>query len=617
MQMDRHRARTVFPIVRLRPGVSKAVGEQQLQALHLRLAKDTPAYYPKEGFITFLSNYMDITVAAGEMHASLRLLFGAVGFLLLIACANVANLQLARATARAREISLRMSLGAGRARVMRQLLTESIVLSLTGGALGVGFAVVLTRMIVALMPEFYVPNEARMTINGWVLLFSLGVSVATGILFGLAPALECSRLDLVETLKDAGKGSGVRAATGKTRNLLVVAEVALSVILLVGASLTIRGFVNLQRTELGFQPERVLMVGIQLPAKRYATYEKRVAFAQNILQRIGSLPGVQSAAIGNGGLPFGGPQSAYSLEGHPAAESQPIRVGLISADYQRTFGIPLISGRGLTEQEVAQGEPVALINRAAGKLWPAGESPIGKRIGLELLAKPPGGALPAQRLARSDASSFVTVAGILGDTKNDGLEKPSAPAVFVPYTLMAPTGRTLAVRTRGSPMLLLNAVRQQVREVDKDQPISRPITLEEVLGFETVQPRFNMALLSFFGGLGLALAAAGIFSVLNYSVVRRTHEIGIRMAMGAERRDVLALMLGTGARLVMAGLAVGLAGSIVLARFLRSEIFQVPVTDPVALLGVAMLLSMAALLACLLPARRAAGLDPMAALRHE
>jgi putative ABC transport system permease protein len=292
-------------------------------------------------------------------------------------------------------------------------------------------------------------------------------------------------------------------------------------------------------------------------------------------------------------------------------------VGLISADYQRTLGIPLISGRGLTEQEVAQGEPVALINRAAGKLWPAGESPIGKRIGLELLAKPPGGALPAQRLARSDASSFVTVAGILGDTKNDGLEKPSAPAVFVPYTLMAPTGRTLAVRTRGSPMLLLNAVRQQVREVDKDQPISRPITLEEVLGFETVQPRFNMALLSFFGGLGLALAAAGIFSVLNYSVVRRTHEIGIRMAMGAERRDVLALMLGTGARLVMAGLAVGLAGSIVLARFLRSEIFQVPVTDPVALLGVAMLLSMAALLACLLPARRAAGLDPMAALRHE
>jgi putative ABC transport system permease protein len=617
MPVVRLRDRTVFPIVRLQPGVSKAVGEQQLQALHLRLAKDTPAYYPKDGFIVGLSNYMDITVAAGEMYASLRLLFGAVGFLLLIACANVANLQMARATARTREISLRMSLGAGRARVMRQLLTESIVLSLTGGALGVLFAVALTRAIVALMPEFYVPNEARMTVNGWVLLFSLGVSAATGILFGLVPALQCSRLDLVEALKDAGKGPGVRAASGRMRNLLVVAEVALSVILLVGASLTIRGFVNLQRTELGFQPERVLMVGIQLPAKRYATHEKRVAFTQNILQRVSSLPGAQSAAIGNGGLPFGGPQSAYSIEGHPQEESQPIRVGLISADYPRTLGIPLLSGRAFTGQEVAQAEPVALINLAASKLWPAGESPIGKRIRLELLAKPPGGMLPSQRLAQAGAPSFVTVAGILGDTKNDGLQKPPAPAVFVPYTMIAPTGRTVAVRTRGSPMLLLNAVRQQVSEVDKDQPISRPITLEEVLGYETVQPRFNMALLSFFGGLGLALAAFGIFSVLNYSVVRRTHEIGVRMALGAEQRDVLALMLGLGAKLVLAGLTAGLVGSILLSRFLRSEIFQVPVTDPVALLGVATLLTTAALLACLVPARRAARLDPVTALRHE
>ena len=617
MAIDLRRDRALFPIVRLKPGISKTVAEQQLQALHMRLAKDTPAYYPKEGFTTAFNNYMDITVAAGEMHSSLRLLFGAVGFLLLIACANVANLQMARATARAREIALRMSVGAGRVRVLRQLLTESVMLSITGGALGVAFAYVITKAIKALMPEFYVPNEARIEVNAWVLLFSLAVSVATGILFGLVPALQCSRLDLVETLKDAAKGSGVRAASGRTRNLLVIAEVALSVILLVGASLTIRGFVNLQHIDVGFQPDRVLMVGLQLPVKRYTTHEKRVAFTQSVLERVRNLPGVQAAAIGNGGLPFGGVQSTYSIEGHPQNGSQPIQVGLVSSDYQQTLGIPLLSGRGLTGQEVAQAEPVALINQAAAKLWPSGENPIGKRIRLEILATAPGNALLAPRFAQPGALPFVTVAGILRDTKNDGLQRPPAPAVFVPYTLAAPPGRTLALRTQGSPMLLLNAVRQQVREVDKDQPVNRPITLEEVLGFETVQPRFNMALLSFFGGLGLALAAVGIFSVLNYSVVRRTHEIGVRMALGAERRDVLGLMLGVGAKLVLTGLAAGLVGSFLLARFLRSEIFQVPVTDPVAILGVVILLSSAALLACLLPARRAARLEPMTALRHE
>jgi putative ABC transport system permease protein len=355
------------------------------------------------------------------------------------------------------------------------------------------------------------------------------------------------------------------------------------------------------------------MVGLQLPVKRYPTYEKRVAFTQNVLERVANLPGVQAAAIGNGGLPFGGVQSAYSIEGHAQSGSQPIQVGLVSADYQRTLGIPLLSGRVLTGQEVAQAEPMALINQAAARLWPGGENPIGKRMRLEVLATAPGNAL----LAHPGAPPFVTVAGILRDTKNDGLQRPPAPAVFVPYTLAAPPGRTLAVRTQGSPMLLLNAVRQQVLGLDKDQPLSRPITLEEVLGFETVQPRFNMALLSFFGGLGLVLAAVGIFSVLNYSVVRRTHEIGVRMALGAEHRDVLGLMLGMGVKLVLTGLAAGLVGSFLLARFLRSEIFQVPVTDPVAILGVVILLSAAALLACLLPARRAARLDPMTALRHE
>jgi putative ABC transport system permease protein len=612
MPIDLHEDRTVAPIVRLRPGISQELAAQQSHALYLRLAKEAPANYPKDGFTSGLTNYMDMTVASGEMQSSLRLLFGAVGFLLLIACANVANLQMARATSRSREIALRMSVGATRRRVLRQLLTESVALSLAGGALGVLFAAGITRGVVALMPDFYVPNEARITVNDYVLLFSLGVSVLTGILFGLVPALQCSRPDLVESLKEASKGSGTSAAGGKTRNLLVIVEVAFSVILLVGASLTIRGFVNLQHTDLGFQPDRVLMVGLQMPASRYATYEQRVAFTQKVLDRVQHIPGAQSAAIGNGGMPFGGPQSAFSIEGRPQTETQRLTVGLISADYPQTLGIPMRAGRLLSEQEVARGERVALINEAASKLWPPGESPIGRQVHLGFLERP-----GRNLLLPTGSAPDVTVIGILHDTKNAGLQDPPAPAVFVPYTMVAPTFRVLAVRTRGNPMLLLNAVRQAVQAIDKDQPVSRPITLEEVLGFETIQPRFNMALFSFFGMLGLALAAIGIFSVLSYSVARRTHEIGVRMALGAERRDVLSLMLFSGGRLVAIGLAAGLLGSFALAKLLRSEVFQVPVTDPVAIFGVVVLLLASALVASFLPARRAARLDPMVALRHE
>jgi putative ABC transport system permease protein len=505
-----------------------------------------------------------------------------------------------------------MSVGAGRKRVLRQLLTESVVLSLAGGLFGILLAVGITKAIVALIPDFYVPNEARITVNAYVLLFSVAVSVLTGILFGLVPALQCSRPDLVEALKDSAKGAGTSLKGGKTRNVLVVAEVALSVILLVGASLTIRGFVNLQHTDLGFQPDRVLMIGLRIAPKRYPLYEQRVALTQGILQRVQNIPGAQSAAIGNGGLPFGGPRSAFTLEGHPRTASDPIFVGLISAGYTRTLGIPLRTGRLLSESEVARADRIALINEAAANLWPSGESPLGRRIRLDILERAGNALLPP-----AGGAPYVVVAGIIANTRNDGLRNPPAPAVFIPYTLIAPAGWTLAIRTQGSPMALLNAVRQQVREIDKDQPLSRPITLEEVLGSETIQPRFNMALFGFFGILGLALAAFGIFSVLSYSVVRRTHEIGVRMALGAERRDVLGLMLGMGGKLVFIGFAVGLLGSFMLARFLRSEVFQVPVSDPAAILGVVLLLSTAALLACFLPARRAARLDPMVALRHE
>jgi len=439
------------------------------------------------------------------------------------------------------------------------------------------------------------------------------VSVLTGMLFGLAPALDCSRIDLVETLKESGKGAGASSAGRRTRSLLVVVEVALSVVLLVGAGLTVRGFLALQSMDLGFQPDRVLMVGVQLPPKRYATWEQRVAFTQSLLARTAVMPGVQAAAIGNGGLPFGGPRSPYSLEGHQEIRRDPIIVGLISADYNRTLGIPLLGGRSFTEQDVAHAERVALINQTTARLWPEGESPIGRRIHVGMLEKAQGNLL----LSAGGPAADVMVVGIIGNTRNDGLRRPPAPAIFLPYTLVAPTGRTLALRARSNPMALLNAVREEVRQLDSELPLSRPITMTEVLGEETAQPRFNMALFSFFGGLGLSLAAIGIFSVLSYTVVQRTHEIGVRMALGAERSHVLTLMLAMGGKLVLTGLVVGLAASLVLARYLKSEVFSVPATDPISLVGVVLLLSVTAFLACWIPARRAARLDPMNALRHD
>ncbi len=599
-------------IMRLRPGVTKNVAEQQLQKLNLRLAAEKPQNFPKGAFRTLLLNYMDITQASGEMSASLHLLFAAVGFLLLIACVNVANLQLARTTTRAREIAVRLSIGAGRARLVRQLLTESVLLSILGGALGVLFAVGATRAIAALIPADYVPNEARIAINGYVLLFSLAISVLTGILFGLTPAVRCSRPNLVDALKDGGRGTAGSVHGQKTRAWLVITEVALSVILLAGASLAIRGFANLLSINPGFQPQRTLMMEVPLPPKRYATLERRNTFDRDLLESVGNLPGVDAAAIGNGGMPFGGPRSPYSLEGQPRAEDR-IIVGLISADYLRTLGIPLKRGRGLTGQEVARGDHVALINEAAAKLWPAGQDPTGKQIDIDLLAKPP----QPQVLAPTGSSPEVTVVGVVGDTKNAGLRDATLPAVYVPYTLLAPPSRMLAVRTAGEPMTILNALRQRVRQLDKDLPLGRAITLKEILGFETVEPRFTMALFSCFAALGLALAAIGIYSVISYDVTQRMHEIGVRVALGASRGNILAVVLRMTAKVAAFGLGIGLCGSVAIQRIVRFQVFATTSFDATSFAGVVIVLSVVALLAAWLPARRAGNLDPVTALRHE
>jgi putative ABC transport system permease protein len=609
---DARDTRNVFAIMRLKAGISPKVAEDQLQALHLRLAKERPNDFPKAGFTTSLQNYLDITTASGAMQSSLRLLFGAVGLLLLIACANVANLQLARATARAHEVAVRMSVGAGRSRLVRQLLTESVVLAAVGGVLGVLFAFGITKAIVALIPDSYVPNEARITINLYALLFCGCVSVATGILFGLVPALKCSRPDLVDALKDSGRSLSGAAQGNRTRSILVVAEVTLAVVLLIAASLTIRGFFELQNRDTGFQPNHVLVVNLQLSPNRYSTYDQRVSFAERLLASAHELPDVQAAAIGNGGLPFGGPRSNYSIEGQPQPNPTDIQLGLISAEYPLTMSVPLRAGRNLEAREVSRAEPVALVNEAASKLWPAGTSPIGGRIRVSLLEKP-----PANAPGPAHTSGVVTVVGIIADTRNEGLSNPPAPALYVPYTLVAPTGRTLAIKTGGNPRLLLNGLRERLKEIDPAQPMSRALTLEEIVGANIVQPRFNMALFTFFALLGLGLAAVGIYSLLSYSVGQRTREIGIRMALGARGGDVLGMILGMGGRLVLTGLILGVAVSVILVRALKSQVFQVPETDFVALSVAVAVLGVAALIACIVPAGRAARLDPMSALRHE
>jgi predicted permease len=596
------------PIVRLAPGATKEVAQAQLDAVNRRLALEKPDAFPKQGFTTTLHNYLDVTVASGEMRTSLQLLMGAVAFLLLIACANVANLQLARGTARAREMAVRASIGAGRGRLLRQLLTESVLLSLAGGALGVLFAFAAVRTIVALMPEFYVPNEARVTINVPVLLFALGVSVLTGIVFGLVPAVQTSKADASDVLR-AGRSTGAGAHGGRARSLLVVAEVALSVVLLVSAGLTVRTFVRLQNVDPGFTVERVLVMSVPLPAAKYDTLEGRNRFSAELLERVSGLPGVEAATIG---IPLGGPSSTFGIAGRPADDSVRIRVTLAGADYLRTFGIPLRAGRMFDRSEIRRGDRVALINETAARLWPAGENPLGSRVWLTALERvPPGILVDAGR------PPDLTVVGVVADTRNSGVGEPPSPALVMPYSVAAPASRALAIRSAGDPNLLLNPVRAQLRAMDPEQPLVRPMTFAEIMGQQLIQPRFTMALFTAFAAVGLALAAAGIYSVLSFHVTRRRHELGVRMALGAPRRHVLTLMLTMGGRLAAIGLAVGLAASVAATRLLGSQLPGLEPADPIAYAAVASILAVVTLAACYVPARRAAGVDPMIALREE
>ncbi len=597
----------VRPIVRLQPGVTREVASDQLLALVRAQAERDPAPYPKNGYSARFQNYLDVTVASGEMRASLIMLMWAVAFLLLIACTNVANLQLARGAVRAREMAVRLALGASRGRLVRQLLTESVVLSVIGGALGVVFAFWLTRVIVTLMPDYYVPSEAEVSMNRWVLLFSAGVSVLTGVVFGLIPGLQSTRPDVNDALKVGDRGA---AGTGRrTRNTLAVVEISLAVILLVGAGVAIQGFIAMQRVDRGFKTERLVMLSVPLSAKRYTTLEQRNGFARDYLERLRALSGVEHATLG--AMPDFEAGSGVAIAGQPKIQEN-VGLNYIDTDYFATLGIPLREGRNFSAQEILHGDRVALVSERAAKLWADGKSPLGRIISVDSLV---GGG--TANIARPGATKEVTVIGVVADVHSGDRRRPPSPVIFVPYTLRGPLYRPFLARTRGEASMLVNAMRAELRSLDPAQSMRQPRVVEDYLEQQAMQPRFNLVLFASLASIALGLAGVGIYSVLGYNVVQRTREFGVRLALGADRRDILALVLGDGGRVVGTGLIIGLAVSMGLVQFARSKVPDVPLPGPLTLAASTLVLIAAATLACWWPARRATKVDPVIALRAE
>jgi putative ABC transport system permease protein len=487
-------------------------------------------------------------------------------------------------------------------------------LAVLGGAIGLLLANGLTHLIVALMPPSYAPNESRVTMNLWVLGFTFLVSLATGILAALAPALQCTRPDLNEALKSGSQNATAGMRTLGLRNMLVVSEVALAVVLLVGAGLAIRGFSELAHIVPGYDPTNLLVVRTSLQTKQYATLGRRNEFARDALERFQALPGVLSACIG--APPHFERGSPYAIAGQTEQAHSSISLDFVSADYLSTYRIPLLKGRNLSAGEVIRGDPVAVITQAAAKLWPAGMDPIGRTITLDSLAAPSA----SWDLSQSNPSKEVTVVGVAGDVRDYSTidpRSPSPPDVFVPYSLRGRIRPVFILRTQGNPRALIGAVRATIRDLDKDIPMFPAWSVEEILGQQVIQPRFNALLFSGLGASALALAAAGIYGVLSYSVSQRTREIGLRMALGARGAAIQRLILRRGFGLLGVGLLAGFGLSVVLTRVVRSQVFIVPLTDPSVFVSVALLLGVVALVACLIPARRAATVDPNVVLRTE
>jgi putative ABC transport system permease protein len=542
----------------------------------------------------------------GNVRPALLILLGAVGFVLLIACANVANLLLSRAASREKEIALRAALGASRMRVVRQLLTESVLLALLGSLLGLGFAWWGINALVAISPRDLV-NLQGVGLNLTVLAWTLAVSLLTGIIFGLAPALEATRLNLNDALKEGGKGAGGQGARSRRlRGALVVAEVALALVLLASAGLPVKSFVRLQKIDTGFNTENVLTMVVRLPDGKYKEEPQIVAFFRQATERIGALPGVRSVGMVNFLPLYGGLGSAtgFTVEGRPApppGQEPSTNVRVTDSGYFNAMGIPLLRGRLFTDFEASEARHVVLISESMARLHFPGEDPLGKRISVEMFEKP----------------TPTEIVGVVGDVKYDSLTDRAEPTVYFPHPELTYEFMTLVIRTDGDPAAMAPAVQRELRALDPDQPVSDVRTMNQVMADTVGRARFNTLLLGLFAGLATLLAGIGIFGVMNYSVALRTHEIGLRMALGAQRGDVLMLILKQGLRLTLIGIGLGLAGALALTRLMSGLLFGVDATDPATFTGIVLLLTAVSLIACYIPARRATRVDPLIALRYE
>src|SRR5579864_1306216 len=537
------------------------------------------------------------------------LLFGAVGLVLLIACVNVANLLLARSATRQREIAVRSAIGASRSRIVRQLLTESVVLAVLGGLLGVAVCYASFHFVVTLVPA-NLPHVGTFEIDARVLFFAFALSVVTGVVFGFIPALGASRVDLTGSLKESTTQAGARGA-GRLRGILAAGEIAISLVLLVGAALALESFARLTVVQPGFDSRNVLTFGISLPSEKYDTPAKRTVFFDRALSQLSAIPGVEQAATTDV-LPLAGEfDILFSIPGGtettPSSEPLAANFRVISPDYFRSLRIPLIRGRELTPADNTSSAPVAVINQAmARKFWP-GQDPIGQRIWVGM---PMGPAMsePAPR----------QIVGIVGDIRESALADASGQTIFIPYTQTKwNDSGSFLVRVRAARLISLPAVREAWRKVDPSEPLTQIRTMDQVVSGSLKDWRFHATLLGIFGTLALIIAAIGVYGVISYSVAQRMHEIGVRMTLGAQRRDVMRLILGQGAGVALAGIVVGVLAALGSTRLMASLLYGVTPTDPVTFAAVALFLLIVALLACYIPARRAMRVDPIIALRYE
>ncbi|HEX4075336.1 MAG TPA: ABC transporter permease [Candidatus Acidoferrales bacterium] len=590
----------------LKPGVTMRQAQADVNMVIRHIATAYPTDFAKQFTVQVMSvaDYV-----AGDFKGMLLALMGAVLMLLLIACTNIANLLLARATAREKEIAIRTSLGASRSRLIRQLLVESFLISVAACILGCFLAYFGVKEVVARLPVDTLTESISIELNFRVLLFAAGVAVLTTFLCGLAPAVHAVRGALQAHLSGTGRGMGAGARHGRLRSVLVVGEVALSVLLLAGAGLLMRSLLALQHVNLGFNPKNILNLQLAFPNVRYGTADEKRRFLEQVLARVKALPGVEAATVTLGLPPFGSPSSDITIPGKTHREQWFADFDLCDQDYFKVLGLPLLTGRLLDQQDVDSAARVIVINQAMVRTYFSGEDPIGKTMKFNEL----------DHVADAPHDAYFQIIGVVPDAKNAGLRNEALPQAFMPYSVTgATTDRAVIVRTAVAPLSLLPEVRRQIWEVDSNVAISDSGTLESYMfRYGYAQPEFSLMALGAFAGIGLVLVVVGVFSVMAYSVSLQTHEIGVRMALGAQPGNILRMVLSKGTRLIVMGLVIGLVASVGLTRFLSSEIWGISATDPLTFAAVAILILVVGLAACALPSRAATQADPMVALRYE